>query len=122
MLLKELVNATPLMKFYHENDKDRELLQEHISEVGDYQESVAKRRASSLITWDAKLNNSSFAVSMDRTMESTKALALGAAEKQRLETADRKAKLSKPMQKDFGYCHSCFMALPATGACSSCDD
>ncbi len=120
-LLKELVNSTPLMKFYHENDKDRELLEEHISEVGGYQESVAKRRASSLITWDSKLNNTSFAVSMDRTMETTKVLALSAAEKQRIESADRKAKLSKPMERSFGFCHSCFMALPATGVCSECD-
>ena len=116
VLLRELVNATPLMKAYQESGRSREKLEEYIRDSGPgYEDSVAKRRASSLITWDRKLNSENFVKELETSSEETKKLSLVAAENARVL---REAKLRKlPAVRTYGICSECYTQLPATGKC-----
>lgn len=118
VLLRELVNETPLMKAYAESGKSREKLEEYIRDTG-YEETVAKRRASSLITWDRKLNSDGFVQELATSSELTQRLSIKAAENARIL---RESKLQKiPTVRTYGICNHCYSTLPATGQCDCRD-
>lgn len=118
VLLRELVNETPLMKAYAESGKSREKLEEYIRDTG-YEETVAKRRASSLITWDRKLNSDGFVQDLATSSELTQRLSIKAAENARIL---RESKLQKiPTVRTYGICNHCYSTLPATGMCDCRD-
>lgn len=120
VLLRELVNETPLMKAYAESGKSREKLEEYIRDTGSgYEESVAKRRASSLITWDRKLNSDSFVQELATSSEVTQRLSLKAAENARVLKEERLRKI--PTVRTYGICNHCYSTLPATGTCDCRD-
>lgn len=118
VLLRELVNETPLMKVYAESGKSREKLEEYIRDTG-YEESVAKRRASSLITWDRKLNSDGFVQDLATSSEETKRLSVKAAENARILKEERLRKI--PTVRTYGICNHCYSTLPATGMCDCRD-
>lgn len=118
-MLKELANTTPLMKAYHESGKDRAKLEEAIRDNG-YEDTVAKRRASALISWDRKLNSPEFVSTVKNSSEQAKTLSLVAAENLRKERANKL--LKQPVERSYGVCNSCFTTLPATGVCNNCED
>lgn len=120
VLLRELVNETPLMKAYAESGRSREKLEEYIRDTGaGYEESVAKRRASSLITWDRKLNSDSFVQELATSSEVTQRLSLKAAENARILKEERLRKVQTV--RTYGICNHCYSTLPATGKCD-CQD
>ena len=118
VLLRELVNETPLMKAYAESGKSREKLEEYIRDTG-YEETVAKRRASSLITWDRKLNSDGFVQELAASSELTQRLSIKAAENARILKEQRLQKV--PTVRTYGICNHCYSTLPATGKCD-CQD
>lgn len=120
-MLKELVNATPIMKSYHENGRDKSKLENTIAEAG-YSPGVAQRRASSMISWDKKLNSDSFRKTLHESTASTNKLSVIAAGNQKLATEERRSKLLKTnVDRDYGVCSKHFTALPANGICSECE-
>jgi hypothetical protein len=118
VLLRELVNETPLMKAYAESGRSREQLEEYIRDTG-YEESVAKRRASSLITWDRKLNSDGFVQELATSSELTQRLSVEAAKNARILKEERLRKI--PTVRTYGVCNHCYSHLPATGRCD-CQD
>lgn len=119
-MLKELANTTPLMKAYHESGKDRSKLEEAIRDNGGYEETVAKRRASALVSWDRKLNSPEFVNTVRDSSEQAQTLSLVAAENLRKQRADKL--LKQPVERSYGVCNSCYTTLPATGVCNNCED
>lgn len=121
-MLRELVNTTPLMQAYHESGKDRDKLEETIRDTG-YSPEVAKRRASSMITWDRKLNSTDFTDTLKASSHLTKKLSINAAQNQKVATEERRvARLQKTViARDYGICNKHFISLPASGICSECD-
>jgi hypothetical protein len=120
VLLRELVNETPPMKAYAESGRSREMLEEYIRDAGaGYEESVAKRRASSLITWDRKLNSDNFVQELATSSELTQRLSVKAAENARILKEERLRKIQTV--RTYGICNHCYSTLPATGKCD-CQD
>lgn len=121
-MLRELVNTTPLMQGYHESGKNREQLEEAIRDTG-YSPEVAKRRASSMITWDRKLNEKDFENTLKTASHLAKKLSVTAARNQKFEKEERKvARLQKTViARDYGICNKHFTSLPANGICSECE-
>lgn len=123
-IIREMVNSTPLMQEYHASKRDRKTLIKKIMDEN-YAESVAERRASALATWDRKVNSvkTTFASDMSNTTADVRKNSVAAASRSKAEREERFRLISlKSTVKDFGTCNSCFMKLPATGVCGSCDD
>lgn len=121
VMLKELVDATPIMQSYKGNGKSKEKLESIIQESG-YTPGVAQRRASSLISWDKKLSSPAFTKTLETSSESTRKMSISAAQNQKVATAERRrSMLAKTVVRDYGVCNKHFTSLPANGICSDCD-
>lgn len=121
-MMRELVNSTPIMQAYVDSGRSREALEDYIRGAGGgHEATVAKRRASSLVSWDEKLNSDSFEKDLGTNSVATKTRAIAVAERLKEERA-AKERLSKiTAVKSYGTCMKCYTALPATGRCD-CED
>lgn len=121
-MMRELVNATPIMQAYIDSGRDREALEDYIRKSGDgHEASVAKRRASSLVSWDDKLNSKDFESVLGSTSEETKLRAVSAAARLKEERAAKERLTKITAVRSYGTCMKCFTSLPASGKCD-CDD
>lgn len=116
-MLSSMVNRTPLAKSYRD---DPTSIEKEIA-GGDYSETVAKRRASTLNTWMTTLSNSdSLASSISQQSKDTIARSVEASRKQQIEAEKRRQE--RTSQQVVGQvCTSCFMVKPASNICPTCD-
>lgn len=119
VMMKELVNSTPVMKAYIESGRDKAKLEEYIRDSGSYESSVATRRAHSITNWDKKLNSSNFESEIGTSLSQVSASSAKVGDRIRQERINRLTKMTGP--KDYGTCMDCFSKLPATGRCD-CKD
>ncbi|MBC9705785.1 MAG: hypothetical protein H9W81_12610 [Enterococcus sp.] len=119
VMMRELVNSTPVMKAYIESGRDKKKLEEYIRDSGSYESSVATRRAHSIVNWDKKLNSSTFESEIGTSLTQVSATSAKVGDRIRQERINKLTKLAGP--KDYGTCMDCFSKLPATGVCD-CKD
>lgn len=121
-LMRELVNATPIMQAYVESGKDRAALEDYIRSSGDgHEASVAKRRASSLVSWHEKVNSKGFTSELSTCSAETQERAVFAAAQLKADRAAKEKLAKLPVVKDYGTCSKCYTKLPASGKCF-CDE
>lgn len=119
VMMRELVNSTPVMKAYIDSGRDKKKLEEYIRDSGNYESSVATRRAHSIVNWDKKLNSSTFESEIGTSLTQVSATSAKVGDRIRQERINKLTRMSGP--KDYGTCMDCFSKLPATGRCD-CKD
>lgn len=118
-MIREMVNSTPVMKAYVESGRDKAKLEEYIRDSGNYESSVASRRAASIVSWDKMMNSGNFENEISSSSEKVNLTAVKVGERIQQERINRLTKMAGP--KDYGTCMNCFSKLPATGVCD-CQD
>lgn len=119
VMMRELVNSTPVMKSYIESGRDKKQLEQYIRDSGNYESSVATRRADSIVNWDKKLNSSTFESEIGTSLTQVSATSEKVGNRIKQERINKLTKMAGP--KDYGTCMDCFSKLPATGRCD-CND
>lgn len=119
VMMRELVNSTPVMKAYIESGRDKKKLEEYIRDSGNYESSVASRRAHSIANWDKKLNSEGFVGEIGTSLTQVSATSAKVGDRIRQDRINKLTKMAGP--KDYGTCMDCFSKLPATGKCD-CKD
>lgn len=123
VMLKQLVEQTPLMQEYRASGGSREELEKTISQNGGHESSVAKRRAASIIAWNDSLSDvSTLSESMGSGRAQTITRSIEASKKQAEERAEKQQALFASVVKQHGaICSQCFMAKSLNGTCDNCD-
>lgn len=123
VMLKQLVEQTPLMQSFRSSGNDREELEKTISQSGGHEASVSKRRAASIMAWNDSLANvESLSASMDTGRQQTISRSIEASQTQAVERANKQQALFASVVKQHGaICSQCFMAKSLNGTCDNCD-
>lgn len=123
MMLKQLVEQTPLMQSFRSSGNSREELEKTIGQSGGHEASVSKRRAASIMAWNDSLANvESLSASMDTGRQQTISRSIEASQKQAVERANKQQALFASVVKQHGaICSQCFMAKSLNGTCDNCD-
>jgi hypothetical protein len=121
VMLSQMIEQTPLMQSYRETGGDKSKLEKTIVENG-LENSVAKRRAASIVTWSEKLKNvSSLTSEISSSRQETITRAIAASQKQNIVREAKKQELFATVVKQNGkICTNCFMAMPLSGICDNC--
>lgn len=115
-MLREITNSMPLMQILRDEGPDA--AEQFIQDTQDTNETTAKRRVATLVTWDNALSSD-----MASEIESDR---LGSSERF-LDAAtyaqEQRDKRNAPIKTEArgSVCQKCFMETSLTGACENCD-
>lgn len=118
--MRRMINATPYMKVYHENNRDKQAVVNSMMEYG-LDEKTAERRASSVVTWDATVNSESFSNDLDASHKVASERSLVAAENLQKKRKLLKQKSNEQDDSTRKTCMTCFRLKPLSGVCDECD-
>lgn len=121
VMLAQLVKRTPLMQTYEDSNGDVSKLEREIAGSG-LEDTVARRRASTITMWNKSLTNSpELLSSISSCRQATISRAVAASQKQADMKAAKKSEMFASIAKQHGtICSSCFMAMPMSGVCDNC--
>lgn len=120
-MIRKMVNATPLMRVYHESDRDEESVKEAIREMG-LDDQTVDRRAAVVVSWDKAVNNQKFVAALDQLHTVSSGRAKLAAANLENERRERKLKEQKSNEDRGGYCQKHFTMRSPAGICFQCQD
>lgn len=119
-LVRNMVNSTPLMRVYHESDRNEESVKEAIREMG-LDEGTIDRRTKAVISWDNTVNAKSFVYQLNTVhTQSGERSKLAAAN---LEQVRKERKLKEQNNEARGgFCEKHGTMRTTAGICFECQD
>lgn len=123
LIMRDMVNAAPLMKTYHESGRDVDTLKEEIIRTDpNISDDTVTRRAATVTSWDRTVNSKSFGYKLNEELAASKGRAKLAAFELGEERKAKKLANAKANESRGGFCEKHGTMRSPAGICFDCQD